>query len=106
MLIHLLFNLNLELIIYSEVRTIDTETGSESQFYVDEFKTDHEKNLESKVTCNKLLLPSPWSAKQCVLVLPSPCSAEYYVLEDMASIMEFDIMHSSLPFDPISATVD
>lgn len=61
--ITLLFNFNFELIIHLKVCIIDTETGKESEFYTDEFKTDYEDNLESKVTCNKLLLLGLHSAK-------------------------------------------
>lgn len=36
---------------------MDTEVNVKSGFYTDEFEIDHENNLESKVTYNKLLLP-------------------------------------------------
>ncbi len=94
------------MIIYSEVRTIDTEAGAENEFYADEFETHHEDNLESEVTHNKSLLPGPRSAEQHVPMLPGPCPAEYHVPEDIASMIEFDIMRSSPPANPVSATID
>ena len=84
---------------------MDTEAGVESEFYADEFETDDEDNLESEVT-RKSLLPGPRSAKQHVPVLPGPRPAEHHVSEDTASMIEFDMMRSSPPADPASATVD
>lgn len=37
---------------------MDTKISTPSEFYTDEFETDYKNNLESEVTCNKLLLPS------------------------------------------------
>ncbi len=85
---------------------MDIEAGAESEFYADEFETDHEDNLESEVTRNKSLLPGSCSAKQHVLVLPCPRPAEHHVLEDTSSMIEFVMMCSSLPADPASTNVD
>ena len=42
---------------------MDIEAVAESEFYADEFEIDYEDNLESKVTCNKSLLPGLCSAE-------------------------------------------
>ena len=86
--------------------TIDIEAGTESEFYVDEFETDYKDNFESKVICNKLLLPGLCSTEQYVLVLPSPYSAKHYVPEDIASMIKFDMMHSSLLANSASTIID
>ncbi len=85
---------------------MDIEAVTGSEFYADEIETDHEDNLESKITCNKSLLPDPCSAKQHILVLSDLCPAEHHVPKDNTSMIEFDMMRSSLPANPASATVD
>ncbi len=85
---------------------MDIKAGAESEFYADEFKTDHEDNLKSKVTCNKSLLPGLCSAEHHVSVLPSPRPAEHHIPEDTVSMIEFDMMRSSPLVNPTSATVD
>ncbi len=85
---------------------MDIEIGAKSEFYADEFETNHDDNFKSEVTCNQSLLPGPHTAEQHFPVLPGPRLAEHHVPEDTASMIEFDIMLSSSPTDPISVTVD
>lgn len=85
---------------------MDTEAGVENEFYMDEFEMDHEDNLESKIICNKLLLPGFCSAEPYVPILLGLHSAKHHHLEDNASMIKFDMICFSLPADPISATVN
>ncbi len=101
-----MFNLNLLLIICLEVYIIDIEVGAESDFYTNEFETDHKNNLESKFTHNKSLLPGSCLAEQHIPVIPGCHSAEHHVLEDIASIIKFDMIYSGPSADPTSATID
>ncbi len=94
------------MIIYLKVRIIDTETGTESEFYADEFETDYEDNLDSKVTCNKSLLLGPRSAKQHDPVLPDSNPAKHHVPEDTTRMIEFDMIRSRSPANLISAIVN
>lgn len=69
-------------------RTIDIETGIES-------KTDYEdlEDLELEITSNNTLLLDSRSAKDLVL-------------EDIASMVEFDMIRFSRSADPIATTID
>ena len=109
--IHLWFNQYLSLIIYlhSNLKSytvqapflikylfrsiINIEAGVESEFYKDEFETNHRKNFKFEVPGNKWLLSGF-------------CSFKHNFLEDNASIMKFNMMYSSLLAEPGSATVD
>lgn len=88
-----MFNLNPLSIICSEVRIIDIEADVESKFYSDKFETDYKDNIEFEVAGNKSLLPGP-------------CSAEHHVPKDTASMIEFNLIGSSPPAKPASATID
>lgn len=76
--------------------TINSETGVE-----DETNTEHEieinygdlEDIDLETTSNNILLPSL-------------CSSKDLVLEETASMLEFDMIRSSLPSDPIAATID
>ena len=85
---------------------MNTEASVESEFYMEEFETDNEDNLESKVTRNKSLLPGLKSTKKHVLVFPGPRPAEYHISEDTVSMIKFDMMHFSPLANPTSATID
>ncbi len=85
---------------------MDTEAGVESEFYVDEFETDHKDNFESKVTRNKSLIPGRCSAEQHVPILLGPRLAEHHVPKNTASIIELNMIHSSLPANSVSATIE
>lgn len=85
---------------------MDIEASTKSEFYVDEFETDHKDNLESEITCNKSLLSGSCSAEQHILVLSDLCLAKHHVLKDIISIIEVDMMRSSPLGDSTSVTVD
>lgn len=61
----------------------------------DEIKTNYRdfKDIDLKITSNDILLPGPHLAKN-----PVP--------EKIASMVEFDIMQSSLLADPTAVTID
>lgn len=73
---------------------------------MDEFEIDHKHNLVSKVTYNKLLLSGLYSVEQYVLVLPDFYLAKYYILKDIISMIEFDMIYSSLPTNLVFITID
>lgn len=75
------------------MNTIDTEAGVKSKFYGNEFEINYKDNLESEIVCNKLLLLGFRSS-------------EYHVLEDIANMVEFDIMHFSPLANLAFATID
>lgn len=85
---------------------MDFEVNAESNFYTDEFKTDYENNLDSEVTYNKSLLSGLCSDAYHVLMLPSTYQVEYYVPENTADIIEFDMIHSSPLTNLVLATID
>lgn len=72
---------------------MDIEANVESEFWGDEFETDYEDNIKFEVAGNKSLLPGP-------------CSAEHYILKDITSMIEFNIIRSSPLAKPVFATVD
>lgn len=73
---------------------------------MDKFEIDYKDNLEFKVTRNKLLLPGFCSAKQYILVLSGPYFAKYHIPKDIPSMIEFDMMHSSLSANPRSIIIN
>lgn len=76
--------------------TINSETGVEG-----ETNTEHEieinygdlEDIDLETTSNNTLLPGL-------------CSAEDLVSEETTSMLEFDMIQSSPPADPIAATID
>ena len=92
--------------LFKNTYMIDTEASAKSKFSANKFKTDFKDNFESKVTCNKSLLPRFCSTEQHVLVLSCLCPAKHYVPEDTTNMIKFDIMHSSPLAKLISTTVD
>lgn len=72
----------------------NTEGKTESH-YGDEIKTDYGdfEDIDFEITCKNILLPDPRLA-------------ETSVLEDIASIVEFDIMRSSPPINTVTATME
>lgn len=83
-----LTNLNLQLIIYLGVYTIDIKVTIKRGFYKNEFEIDHENNPKFEIADNKLLSPCPYSAKQ-------------YISEDIISMIKFNTMRSSLRAKPV-----
>ena len=81
------------MITYSEVLIIDTKANIESEFYGNEFEINNKNNLESEVIYNKLLLPDFYSTK-------------HHFWEDIANILEFNIMCFNLPANPVSTIIN
>lgn len=81
------------MIIRSKIFIIDTEATVESSFNGNKFEIDHEDNPEFKVAGNKLLLLGS-------------CLVEQYVLEDIASMIEFNTIYFNPPAEPISTITD
>lgn len=71
---------------------IDIEIIVENSFYRDKFETNHKENSKFEVVSNKPLLPSL-------------CLAKQYIPEDIESMIQFNIIHSSPPVKPES-TID
>lgn len=87
---------------------MDTKIGVKSEFYGNEFKMDSDNNLEVEVAGNKSLLPSfcnefktnhndnlKVEVTSNKSLLPSPCLAKHNILENIASMIEFNIICSS-----------
>lgn len=71
------------MIIYLKLYIINIEANIKSEIYSNEFVTDYKINLKFKVACNKSLLLGFYSI-------------EYYVPENTANMLEFDIIYFSL----------
>lgn len=67
---------------------IDIKAGTESDFYTNEFETDHKDNFESKIIWNKSLLLIFRLAVQHILILPEPLLAKHHDPEDTTSMIE------------------
>ena len=67
---------------------MDTKATIKSKFYNNKFETDYKDNITFKVASNKLLLPTP-------------CSAEHYIPENIARMIEFNIIR----FNPLAKSV-
>lgn len=98
---------------------MDTETGVKNEFYSDKFKTNSDNNLEFEVAGNKSLLPSFYDEFKTnhndnlkvevtgnKSLLPSPCLAEHNILENIASMIEFNMICSSPSTKLVFAIVD
>lgn len=72
---------------------MDTEAGIKSKFYSNEFKANNKNNIKFKI------------ASKMSLSL-SLCSAEHHILEDIASMIQFNIIRSSSTAKPVSAFVN
>lgn len=75
---------------------MNIKIDTKSKFYMNEFEIDNKNNYKSKVIYNKLLLPNFCLAKHNVLVLLRFRPIKPYVLENIASIIKFYIIYSSL----------
>lgn len=85
---------------------MDIETGVKSTFYMNEFETDYKENLESKITFNKLLLPSFYLVEQYISMLSGSYLTEHHISEDTTNILEYYMMCSSSLANPASATIN
>lgn len=65
----------------------------EGEFYNDECEINYKNNIKFEVASNKSLLLSP-------------CSAKHHVPENIISMIELNIMRSSLVAKPVSTTVN
>lgn len=66
-----------------KIYIINIKAGVKSEFYNNEFKTNYKNNFKSEIACNKSLLLGF-------------CSTKHYVLENIVSMLNFDIIHFSL----------
>lgn len=71
---------------------MNTKTGIRIEFYNNKYETNHKNNFKSKVTCNKLLILGFSLTK-------------YYVLQDLTSMLDINIICFNLLFNAVFAMV-
>lgn len=97
-----MFNQNFYLKTYPKKRIIDTKTRVKSEFYGYEYEIDYKNNFESKIVYNKLFLSNLCFIKYNFL---KPYLIKYHIPKNITSILESDIISSSLPFKTTFATI-